>query len=93
MCCDYDSNAPFIDQKYIICTVGNNVAEIETNLNQDLTKVTSWCTANRIFMNRTKGTERQKRMNYESTLKILIDDDDIENSQSEKVLRSIFMLD
>ena len=25
-------------------TVGNTVAEIETNLNQDLKKVTNWCT-------------------------------------------------
>ena len=27
-----------------VYTVGNTVAEIETNLNQDLKKVTNWCT-------------------------------------------------
>ena len=32
-------------------TVGNTVAEIETNLNQDLKKVTIWCTGNRMFIN------------------------------------------
>ena len=49
-------------------TVGNTVAEIETNLNQDLKKVTVWCTKNRMFINKTKTKSmllctRQKRMN------------------------------
>ena len=35
-------------------TVGNTVADIETNLNQDLKKVTNWCTRNRMFINKTK---------------------------------------
>ena len=30
-------------------TVGNTVAEIETNLNQDLKKVTNWCTRNNVY--------------------------------------------
>ena len=89
---------PFIDQKYIIYTVGNTVAGIETNLHQDMTKVTNWCSTTRIFINKTKTTSmhlctRQKIMNYKSILKIKIDDDDIENSQSKKVLRYIYMLD
>ena len=72
-------------------TVGNTEAEIETNLNQDLKKVTNWCTSNVMSFNKTKTKSmllctRQKRMNLESTLKIKIDNDYLENSQSEKVL-------
>ena len=72
-------------------TVGNNLAEIETNLNQDLKKVTNWCTRNRMFINKTKTKSmllrtRQKRMNLDSTLKIKIDSDYLENSKIEKVL-------
>ena len=72
-------------------TVGNTVAEIETNLNQDLKKVTDLCTKNRMFINKTKTKSmplctRQKRMNIESTLKIKIDNDYLENTQSDKVL-------
>ena len=72
-------------------TVGNTVAEIEMNLNQDLKKVTDWCTKNRMFINKAKTKSmllctRQKRMNLDSTLKIKIDDDYLENSKSEKVL-------
>ena len=72
-------------------TVGNTVAEIETNLNQDLKKVTDWCTRNRMFINKTKTKSmllctRQKRIYLESTLKINIDNDYLENTQSEKVL-------
>ena len=49
------------------------VAEIETNLNQDLKKVTNWCTRSRMFINKTKTKHmllctKQKRMNLESTL-------------------------
>ena len=62
------------------CTVGNTVAEIETNLNQDLKKVTDWCTRNRMFINITKTKSmllctRKIRMNLGSTLKIKIDND------------------
>ena len=71
--------------------VGNTVAEIETNLNQDLKKVTNWCTGNRMLINKTKTKSmllwaRQKKMDLESTLKIKIDNDYLENSKSEKVL-------
>ena len=70
-------------------TVGNTVAEIE--MNQDLKKVTNWCTKNRMFINKAKTKSmllctRQKRMNLDSTLKIKIDNDYLENSKSEKVL-------
>ena len=49
-------------------TVGYTVAEIETNLYQDLKKVTNWCTRNRMFINKTKTKymllcTRQKEMN------------------------------
>ena len=38
-----DTNIPYADDSSFN-TVGNTVAEIETNLNQDLKKVTHWCT-------------------------------------------------
>ena len=66
-------------------TVGYTVAEIETNLNQDLKKVTDWCTRNRMFIHKTKTKSmllctRQKRMNLESTLKIKFDNNYLEYS-------------
>ena len=59
-------------------TVGNILGEIETNLNQDLKKVTKWCIRIRMFINKIMLLcTRQERMNLGSTLKIIIDKDDI----------------
>ena len=43
-------------------TVGNTVAEIETNLNQDLKKVTDWCTRSRTKTKSMLLCTRQKRI-------------------------------
>ena len=74
-----NKNSLYADDSFFY-TVGNTVAEIETNLNQDLKKVTNWCTRNRMFINKTKTKSmllctRQKIMNLDSTLKIKIDNE------------------